>query len=347
MKPLLTVAIPTYNGGDNLIKAVKSCRYINLPNDKFEILVVDNCSTDGSIEKLEYLAKEYTNLRIVKNEKNYGRIGNWNRCLDLANGKYLIFLFSNDELYEGYNFKKYIDLLERDEKISIIFNKVKFRFKDNEFVSPDFSIENKIIPLHLFVERVFYEKKCFTCFGILQQHIYRMDTIKNNSIYFDDNLDRTTDRIFIFKNILNHKEQLIYFSDEVMSIWNFSHNRYHAKAHSKLDDDILTIFKRSWLQELEANAYILSKFKIDMKNIIKVHYENFYMVYSLNKIKKLLKIKYENNPDNITLESFIKLLEGFCKILEINYFKIKLQVHARIIKKILNKLIKKKRNHNV
>ena len=47
-KKLLTIAIPTYNGGNALIEAVESCKYINIPDSDLEVLVADNCSTDHS-----------------------------------------------------------------------------------------------------------------------------------------------------------------------------------------------------------------------------------------------------------------------------------------------------------
>lgn len=344
MRPLLTVAIPTYNGGKNLLRAVKSCKYINLENEQFEILVVDNCSTDGSIEEVKKLQQYFPNMRIVINEKNYGRIGNWNRCIDLAKGKYLIFLFSNDELYEKYDFKKHIELLESNKELAIIFNKVKYRYKNIETITTNFFTE-KIVSLDVFVKKYFYNKKKFTSFGILQQHIYRLDTIKNNLLCFNNNLDRTTDRIFIFETIFNHTNQQIYFSHEIQSIWNFSHNRYHSKAHFEIkDDDIVTIFKRSWLQELEANAYILSKMKFNMKNIIKIHYEKFYLIFVLNNLKKFLNYQYEKTPDNLTLEIFVKFLKGMCKTLNINCLKIEVLVTFKILNKILNKLFTRKQN---
>ena len=340
MKSLLTVAIPTYNGGENLIRAIKSCKYINLPQDKFEILVVDNCSTDGSIEKVKLLQQDFPNIRIVINDKNYGRVGNWNRCIDLAKGKYLIFLFSNDEISKGYNFKKYINLLEDNNEIAIIFNKAKFVYDDIETISPSFYTK-KIIELNLFVNEYFYKRKCFTSFGILQQHIYRLDVIKNNNIYFDLNIDRTTDRMFIFKTIFYHKKQLIYFSDEIQCIWNFSKNRYHALTHFKVEhNDLIKIFKKSWLQEIEANSYILIMSSFSFKEVLKIHYEYFYFLHVLNRIKKFLKYKYTNTPDNFSLIIFIKFLEGMCRNYKINCFKFKIMAFLNLFKKIFRKILK-------
>ena len=45
----LTIAIPNYNGGDNLGRSIESCLAIQIPENDYEILVVDNKSTDNSV----------------------------------------------------------------------------------------------------------------------------------------------------------------------------------------------------------------------------------------------------------------------------------------------------------
>ena len=53
----LTIAIPNFNGGEKLKKAITSCKLIKIPQDEFEILVVDNKSTDNSYEIIDGLKK--------------------------------------------------------------------------------------------------------------------------------------------------------------------------------------------------------------------------------------------------------------------------------------------------
>lgn len=85
----LTIGIPTFNGGTNLINAIRSCSSIKLKPDEYEILVLDNNSDDESIECIEKL--NLSNLRIVKNSINIGRIQNWNKCVDLLEASILFF----------------------------------------------------------------------------------------------------------------------------------------------------------------------------------------------------------------------------------------------------------------
>ena len=92
-----TVAIPVFNRKDMVLRAVDSALAQSV--DGLEVLVVDNCSTDGTWEALQTVRDP--RVRLVRNERNVGLFGNFNRCLDLANGTYLRFLCSDDALAPG------------------------------------------------------------------------------------------------------------------------------------------------------------------------------------------------------------------------------------------------------
>src|SRR5579885_2083954 len=94
---LCTIAIPVYNRAQLVRQALESALAQDLENT--EILVIDNCSTDGTWETLH----EYSDprLRLVRNPTNVGLFGNLNRCLELAEGKYLRILCSDDRLLPG------------------------------------------------------------------------------------------------------------------------------------------------------------------------------------------------------------------------------------------------------
>ena len=55
----LTIAIPNYNGGKNLKRAIISCQNITIPIQEYEIIVVDNCSTDNSLNIVNELKNEF------------------------------------------------------------------------------------------------------------------------------------------------------------------------------------------------------------------------------------------------------------------------------------------------
>lgn len=92
--PSCTIAIPVYNRVDLIADCVASA--LAQPVAGLEVLVVDNCSTDGTWELLQRL--DDRRLRLVRNERNLGLFGNFNRCLELAQSPYLRFLCSDDRL---------------------------------------------------------------------------------------------------------------------------------------------------------------------------------------------------------------------------------------------------------
>jgi len=92
------IAIPVKNGEGYIERTLKSCVSQTTPTT---ILVVDNCSTDRTIDICKKFQRTHKNIKIVRNKKDLGRIGNWNRCLELfekTKYKYIKFVFSGDEI---------------------------------------------------------------------------------------------------------------------------------------------------------------------------------------------------------------------------------------------------------
>jgi glycosyltransferase involved in cell wall biosynthesis len=97
MEPIVSICIPVYNGAQWLRGCIESAQKCSL---SCEILIVDDCSTDESISLVKSIAENDTRIRVYVNEHNLGLTGNWNRCLELAKGKWIKFLFQDDRLGE-------------------------------------------------------------------------------------------------------------------------------------------------------------------------------------------------------------------------------------------------------
>ncbi len=91
-KPLVSICIPTYNRASMVGDAIQSA--LDQTYSPIEVLVVDNASGDN----IEEVIKTFHDprLKFVKNEKNLGLFGNFNRCIELAQGKYIHILHSDD-----------------------------------------------------------------------------------------------------------------------------------------------------------------------------------------------------------------------------------------------------------
>lgn len=72
----ISIVSPCYNEYDNIeIFYTLLCNTINkLTAYQFEILFIDNCSTDGTQDKLEYLAKNDSRVKVILNTRNFGQV---------------------------------------------------------------------------------------------------------------------------------------------------------------------------------------------------------------------------------------------------------------------------------
>ena len=95
--PKVSVCIPTFNGVEYLCQAVESV--LKQSYQDFEIVIVDNCSTDQTEGLVEALKKKSNGcIRYYKNDRNIGLVANLNRCLKYARGAYIKFLCADDML---------------------------------------------------------------------------------------------------------------------------------------------------------------------------------------------------------------------------------------------------------
>lgn len=117
-----------YNGGDKIINSIKSVAKQNFSH--IEIIVVDNGSKDGSIEKIETL--KLKNLKIYKLNKNFGFTYGSNFGITKSRGNYFLIL-NNDAYLSSSNFiKESVNILNKSTKNTIgIFPKVVFNWENN------------------------------------------------------------------------------------------------------------------------------------------------------------------------------------------------------------------------
>lgn len=91
---ILSICIPTYNGGERLEKLVKQILKSNRRD--IEIAVTDNCSSDDTIERLEKIND--IRLHVYRNIANIGALENGICALENGNGKYVMLLLDRDIL---------------------------------------------------------------------------------------------------------------------------------------------------------------------------------------------------------------------------------------------------------
>ena len=100
MEPKLAVLMPVFNGGELFRSSLESCASSGLDASQYEIIVVDNCSTDGCTDGLPRQDNAGASIRVYRNAANLGRVGNWNRAVEIAEAlgfRWITFLFAGDQ----------------------------------------------------------------------------------------------------------------------------------------------------------------------------------------------------------------------------------------------------------
>jgi len=97
--PLVSICIPTYNGQEFLEECLQSAINQTYPN--IEIVIVDDCSADDTSNIIVKYAARDTRIKIFHNEKNLGLVGNFNRCIQIAQGDWIKFLLQDDYLTDN------------------------------------------------------------------------------------------------------------------------------------------------------------------------------------------------------------------------------------------------------
>ena len=115
---LLSVVIPVYNAELFIEKTIDSitCQL----RKQFEIIAVNDGSTDRSLDILNKLSTKYDVLKIV-NQENKGATFARNNGLSHAQGKYIIF-FDSDDVFENDVLTEMVDLIEKEESDLLLCN---------------------------------------------------------------------------------------------------------------------------------------------------------------------------------------------------------------------------------
>lgn len=151
MFPKVSIIILNWNGKEDTIECLESLKHITYPN--YEILLVDNGSTDGSID---YFREKYSEIEIIDNGKNLGFAEGNNvgirKVMEHEVG--YILLLNNDTVVDPEFLGELVKVAENDSKIGVVgpkiisyYNPSKISVYNNKFNlwTGNFSITSNLI----------------------------------------------------------------------------------------------------------------------------------------------------------------------------------------------------------
>lgn len=129
MDKILTIVIPAYNVEKELAKCIESCMNQDLPKDSYEIIIVNDGSTDQTLYIANYTAAKYNTIRVIS-QPNMGLSGARNTGMKYAKGKYIWFIDSDDFIKENV-LKLLLSKVEK-ENLDCLFFRLKRVFEKEQ-----------------------------------------------------------------------------------------------------------------------------------------------------------------------------------------------------------------------
>lgn len=110
----LSIVIINFGNTKDYTKACLDSVYKTLSNISYEVIVIDNISTDGTREMVQ---KNYKDVIYIRKDKAYNFSENNNTGFNNSNGRYVLFLNSDTEVLGRNTFKEIIDWMDSNPKI--------------------------------------------------------------------------------------------------------------------------------------------------------------------------------------------------------------------------------------
>lgn len=98
---LASFIIPSYNASTTIVRCLDSIYALGLSEQEFEVICIDDCSKDDTIDVIEQYAKQHTNLTLLSQAENHRQGAARNRGVTIAKGKYIVYVDSDDESDKG------------------------------------------------------------------------------------------------------------------------------------------------------------------------------------------------------------------------------------------------------
>ncbi len=142
----VSVCMVTYNQEKYIAQAIESV-LLQKTNFKFQLLIGDDASTDGTTEIVRQYAEKYPDIvKPIFHEKNIGAANNSIGLYNCARTEYVAICDGDDYWIDDQKLQKQIDFLDKHKDYSICFTKVRMFYEDNpdqEEIIPDENIAQR------------------------------------------------------------------------------------------------------------------------------------------------------------------------------------------------------------
>ena len=182
----ISIIIPVYNGATYIERCLNSIIHSGLRNDEYEIIIVDDCSTDDTVRVIKSWQNKLANLVLLRHEENRRQGAARNSGLTVARGEFVYFADIDDTL--GPKFKEAVDFSTSTTKeVDIICGEVSIQ---NGPGGP-FVQQSTNIPSRSIMDSIQF---CETVYGAIYLpgapwlYLFRREFLQTHKLFFMENV---------------------------------------------------------------------------------------------------------------------------------------------------------------
>lgn len=141
--PFVSILVPAHNEEKVIGRTVKAIMNMDYPQDRFELVVINDCSSDRTGEILQELLQEYNNLKVITvlpPEGGRGKAVALNRGLEEAKGEYIA-IYDADNTPERMALRYLVAAIVQDPQLACVVGKFRTRNKDKNILTRFINIE--------------------------------------------------------------------------------------------------------------------------------------------------------------------------------------------------------------
>lgn len=147
LSPKVSVVIPAYNAEKYIGEAIRSV--IDQDFLDFELLVIDDCSTDSTVAMVEEMVSKDSRIRLIRNLKNLGPGATRGVGVDNAVGEFIAWLDA-DDVAKTNRLSSQIALLESDSKIGVVGGFIQFFSEGSLGKTRKYDLKDEILRSKIF-----------------------------------------------------------------------------------------------------------------------------------------------------------------------------------------------------
>ena len=196
----LSFILPCYNAGKFIADTLNSIYAQDLPEEEFEVICVNDCSTDDTHDIIAAIQAEHSNLILLDQPRNMYSGAARNRGLDVAKGEYIWFVDADDMVKPGVA-GGLLRQVKDDDLDILLFNYDEFRdgLPDAFLDHPDLFRDSELLSGTSFVVKEFQGRLTFL--SLLWLRLVRRSLIEDHAIHFPD-MYISQDCLFAWESLL-------------------------------------------------------------------------------------------------------------------------------------------------